>query len=569
MAKMIGLDPALSVPLPGGWSLTVSEAGRYAQGLTASIGLFNGTLQTVEQVALADAQERQAFALLVSYRTGLSSASVEPQMLALFDGVEAQLRDQAQESEAGHASQATRLVELVHEAGIDLFHTPDDKAYGSITVDGHLENYPLHVRGFRRRLARMFYMAEGKSPGAQAIQDALAVLDGQAIGDGPELPVYVRLAEDAGNIYLDLCNETWQAVEVTATGWSVIDTCPVKFRRMPGMLPLPVPIKGGKLSDLRAFLNLGTESDWRLVVHWLLAALRPRGPYPILVVYGGHGSAKSTLVRVLRSFVDPNAAPLRLPPRDVQNVAIAANNSWIVAYDNMSHLPDWLSDALCCVATGMGFATRSLYTDDEEALFQAMRPIVINGIEEVATRGDFLDRALTVHLPPMTPQAVKDEETFWSEMEHARPQILGALLDIVSAGLQALPTVRLTSMPRMADFAKWSSAIAPACGWSAQEFDTAYKDVRESTHTLTLEASLLWPPLDALMQTQASWNGTPTELLAALTTRVDERTQKQQEWPKKPNVFSNQLRRLIPTLKEVGIMVKITPGRNRIVEIRK
>ena len=231
------------------------------------------------------------------------------------------------------------------------------------------------------------------------------------------------------------------------------------------------------------------------MAHWLLAAFRPQGPYPVLVVHGGHGSAKTTLVRVLRSIVDPNSAPLRLPPRDVQNVAIAASNSWIVAYDNLSHLPDWLSDALCCVATGLGFATRTLFTDGEESLFQAMRPIVVNGIEEVATRADFLDRALIVHLPPIEPTTVKDEEVFWADVDQGRPRILGALLDIVSQGLKTLPTVKLSSMPRMADFAKWSCAVAPACGWTAAEFLDAYKDVRESTHTLTLEASLLWPPL--------------------------------------------------------------------------
>jgi hypothetical protein len=567
---MLTLDPALSVPLSAGWTLIVSEAGRYARGLTASIGLWNGTLQTVEQVALADPAERQAFALLVSYRSGLSVAAVEPSILQVFDGVEQQLRDQAQESDAGHASQATRLVELVHETGITLFHTPDGEAYGSIPVDGHVETYPLKVRGFRRRLARLFFAAEGKSPGAQAVQDALTVLEGQALFDGPELPVSVRLAEHQGRVYLDLCNDSWQVVEITPVGWCVVDTSPVKFRRMPGMLPLPLPQPGGQLSDLRPLLNLGAEDDWRLVVHWLLAALRPRGPYPILVVYGGHGSAKSTLVRVLRSFVDPNAAPLRLPPRDVQNVAIAASNSWVVAYDNLSHLPDWLSDALCCVATGLGFATRTLFTDGEETLFQATRPIVVNGIEEVATRGDFLDRAITLHVPPMAPQAVKDEEVFCGEVEGVRPQILGALLDIVSAGLKTLPTVKLTSMPRMADFAKWSAATAPACGWSAQAFLTAYTDVRQRTHMLTLESSLLWPPLQELMQHQTIWSGTPTALLAALATRVDEAIRRQKEWPQKPNVFTNQLRRLVPTLKEVGMLVTISHGHGgRTIELRQ
>ena len=159
MAKMLTLDPALTLPLSADWSLLVSEAGRYAKGLIASIGLSNGSLQTVERVALTDPEERQAFALLVSYRSGLSVASVEPQMLAVFDAVEEQLRDQAQESEGGAPSQATRLVELAHAAGIELFHNPiDEEGYASIPVDGHTETYPLKVRSFRRRLARLFYV---------------------------------------------------------------------------------------------------------------------------------------------------------------------------------------------------------------------------------------------------------------------------------------------------------------------------------------------------------------------------------------------------------------------------
>ena len=262
----------------------------------------------------------------------------------------------------------------------------------------------------------------------------------------------------------------------------------------------------------------------------------------------------------------------------MQNVAIAASNSWVVAYDNLSHLPDWLSDVLCCVSTGLGFATRTLFTDGEESLFQAMRPIAINGIEEVAHRADFLDRSIVVHLPAIEPQAVKDEESFRAEVERDRPQILGALLTIVSQGLRALPSVKLGSMPRMADFAKWGAACAPHCSWLAQEFLDAYNEIRASTHTLTLEASLLWPPLQVLMEDQAklnpqknSWEGSATELLAALSTRVDENTRKQGEWPKKPNVMANALRRLQPTLKEVKIAVTFnrdeTTERNRTIKI--
>lgn len=575
MAKMLTLDPAITLALSEDWNLLVSEAGRYADGLRASIalagGASNGAFQTVEQLTLPDVKQREAFAQRIGDRCGLAVASVEAQLMKVFDAVERHLRQQTQESEEAHQSQATRLVELVHAARVELFHTPDGVAYGSIPIEDHVETYPLRVRSFRRWMERRFYEQEEKTPGSQSTQDALNVLEGQALFTGPELPVFVRLAEHQGAIYLDLCNERWQAVEVTTAGWRIVDTYPVRFRRMPGMLPLPLPVAGGNLGQLRALLNLGhkgQDSDWRLVAHWLLAALRPRGPYPILVVHGGHGSAKSTLARVLRSCLDPNTAPLRRPPRDDHNIAIAASNSWIVAYDNLSDLANWLSDVLCCVSTGLGFATRSLYTDGEEALFQAMRPIVVNGIEEVATRADFLDRVMIVHLPAM--QAVKDEETFWEEVERARPQILGALLTIVSQGLKALPTVRIT-MPRMADFAKWSCATAPACGWTGDDFIAAYKDVRESTYMLTLEASLLWPPLQKLLADKATWEGKATELLYALTLKVEEDIRKQKEWPKKPHILSNALRRLQPTLKEVKIVVTFdrdeTAERNRIIKI--
>jgi hypothetical protein len=104
-------------------------------------------------------------------------------------------------------------------------------------------------------------------------------------------------------------------------------------------------------------------------------------------------------VRVLRALVDPNTAALRTTPRDERDLVIAANNGWLMALDNLSHLPDWLSDALCRLATGNGFATRELYTDAEEAIFATQRPIVKNGIEELATRGDLLDRSIVLYLP--------------------------------------------------------------------------------------------------------------------------------------------------------------------------
>src|SRR5262249_23050574 len=175
---------------------------------------------------------------------------------------------------------------------------------------------------------------------------------------------------------------------------------PVRFRRAPGMLPLPEPRSGGSVADLRSFLNVKSEDDFELALAWLLAAMRDRGPYPVLALMGEQGSAKSTFATILRSLIDPNTAALRALPRPDRDLLISAANGWIVGYDNVSRIPSWLSDALCRLATGGGFSTRKLYTDDEEALFSAQRPVVLNGIEDFVNRADLADRTIFLTLDP-------------------------------------------------------------------------------------------------------------------------------------------------------------------------
>jgi len=187
----------------------------------------------------------------------------------------------------------------------------------------------------------------------------------------------VRVAEHADCIYLDLADEHWRAVEIGADGWRVLDRPPVRFRRAPGMLPFPVPERGGSIEALRSFLNLSSQNDFVLVVAWLLAALRPAGPYPLLTITGEQGSAKTFLSKLLRALVDPNVAAVRALPREERELMIAANNGHVLAFDNLSGLSPWLSDALCRLASGGSFAVRRLYTNDEEVLFKAARPTLL------------------------------------------------------------------------------------------------------------------------------------------------------------------------------------------------
>jgi len=80
-------------------------------------------------------------------------------------------------------------------------------------------------------------------------------------------------------------------------------------------------------------------------------------------------------------------------------------------------------------------------------------------------------------------------------------------------------------------------------------------------------------PLQALLTSckDKTWDGSATELLAALWTRVDDEVRRSREWPKKTHVLSNTLRRLQPTLKEVKMVVTFyrdtTPEHNRRIKI--
>jgi hypothetical protein len=281
----------------------------------------------------------------------------------------------------------------------ELFHTADGTAYVALMIDGHCENWPIRSTRFRTWFRHQYYKAAGSPPSAGAIASALDLLEARAQFDAPRQDIYVRTAENGGCIYLDLADELWRAVEITPDGWEVISRPPVRFRRAVGMLPLPMPVRGGSIEALSSFLNLSDRNDFVLVIAWLLTALRHRGPYPLLAVSGEQGSAKTVLSKILRALVDPNPAPVRTAPRDERNLFIAANNSHLLAFDNLSDLPAWLSDALCRLASGGSFAVRQLYTDREEVLFQAARPVILNGIEDVITRPDLADRAIFLTLP--------------------------------------------------------------------------------------------------------------------------------------------------------------------------
>jgi hypothetical protein len=333
------------------------------------------------------------------------------------------------------------------------------------------------------------------------------------------------------------------------------------------MLPLPAPLTGGAVADLRALLNVKSDDDFELVLAWLLAAMRDRGPYPVLALMGEQGSAKTSCIEILRSLVDPSSVKERSFPREDRDLFIAASSGWVVAYGNVSRIPWWMSDALCRLATGGGFTTRKLYTDDEEQLFNAQRPIVLNGIEDFVERPDLADRAVFLTLEPIPEHRRKADQALQDEVAAARPLILGALLDRLVVGLERLPRTKLERLPRMADFALWGTACERAPG----VFMRAYENNRASAVEIILEADLVATAVRTMMKVRGGedWSGTSTALLKALNEVIDERQRRGREWPSQPNVLSGRLRRSATNLRKIGIEVTFEPGhkRGRLIHI--
>jgi hypothetical protein len=484
---------------------------------------------------------------------------------------EAETEDSVQEPDKPRKSQATLLVEMA--ADTDLFHDPDGEAYARFPVgEGdrfHWQVARVRTRAYNRWLAQRFFRDQGKVPAAQAQQDALGVIEARAVFDGDKRDVSVRVAQLDSRIYFDLANDRWQVLEIDRDGWRVLDDSPVMFRRSKAMVPAPTPVRNGSIQELRHFANV-TDEDWPLVLAWLVAAMRPMGPYPVLAVYGEHGSGKSGLCRRLRSVVDPNTAPLRADYREPRDLMIGANSGWVMALDNLSHIPAWLSDCFCRLATGGGFSCRTLYENDEETIFNAQRPLMLNCIEEVVTRSDLLDRCVLLNLPRIEPARRFSEKQLDREFETAWPRILGGLLDAVVTALRNEDAVDMPRPPRMADFAIWATAAEPALGLAPGQFLAAYEANRAAGNETALEASPIGKALVEFVTEFGSWSGTSTELLRKLEGRAEEKAIKLKSWPSTARALGGAVKRLAPNLRDAGLSVELSrTGRRRLISLSR
>jgi hypothetical protein len=341
----------------------------------------------------------------------------------------------------------------------------------------------------------------------------------------------------------------------------VVERSPVLFRRTPLTGPLPVPVRGGSLDPLAELLNVD-EARFRVIVAWLVSALFPSIPHPILALVGEQGTAKTTAGRLVMSLVDSSPAAVRTPPKEMRSWAAMAAASWVVFIDNVSSIPAWFSDTLCKAVTGDGIVERALHTDDDINIITFRRCVVLTSIDAGRLAGDLAERLLTIELDVIPPELRRPDAEIIAQYEAAQPIVLGALLDLAAEVLAVLPIVRLDELPRMADFARILGALDRIEGWTTlADYNAAAAEASQAV----LDGDPMADAVLGLMSRQNVWSGTASELLTRLTPE-----HRPQGWPRTPQAVSGALKRLAPALRASGgLTVEFPPrGQSRIITLR-
>ena len=459
-------------------------------------------------------------------------------------------------------SVSVQMIKIVLENDkIELFRDEKKVPYAMFTFKNRREIWPIDSSQFRDWMAKTFFEVKGFAINRAAEEDAKAVFRGTVLRDAKTFKLSNRVCwDDDGNLWYDLGDERWRAVKITGKGWEIVDKPPILFRRETHQTPQVEPVSGGDVAQILRFFNLKEDPENRcLFLNYLISNFIPGFPHPILFLYGDKGSGKSTTTTIIKKLVDPSVSEFFRPSRDEKQLVQQLAHHWFIAYDNLSRLPDWMSDAFCCASTGYGFSKRKLQTDDEDFIYFFKCCLAINDIGIAAKKPDLLDRAVLIELKYIDIKDRLGEKEFWKKFEAEKPKILGAIFTNLSKAIKHEKKIKIDGLPRMADFALWGEAISLGNQLYPKNFFLeSYDKNRALQDREIVENDPVANAIFHLMKDCDTWLGTAQELLNALNSMLDERgieRKSDKAWPKSARSCGRKMAIVKASLRGLGIII--------------
>ncbi len=453
-------------------------------------------------------------------------------------------------------TQSAKLVALALSEGVLLFRDAANKdvAMATLPHTGPAISYRATSGTVKLWLRSIAYKAWGKPVSSHPLNEAVGTMEAIALFDGAALPVSARVAGDGKTVAVDLGTEDGRAVVIRPDGWRVEATTAHKFIRGAGFGSLPVPSAGqGSLRRFQSFLGLD-DQNYRLLLAFLVNALRPEGPYFILLVEGEQGSGKSFFCEVIKRIIDPNdALRVRLPDKP-QDLMVQAKEYRLLSFDNASGMSGEMSDALCLLATGGGLAVRKLYTDGDLYVMTYTRPFMINGIGGYANRPDLMERAIPIRLSAMPEGGRQTEAELLAEFANILPGVLAALYDAVAHAIRHYEDTEPPRHLRMADAARWIRAAEQGMGEEPGAVIDAIAAAQSEFVVDRINDDALVIALRRFVG-PLGFEDYVGELFVKISEQSDTRYQK--GLPKSPSNLSQQLIRLRPAMAKAGVHVEM------------
>ena len=452
-------------------------------------------------------------------------------------------------------SQAELLLSLIEGSNITFFHDTLKTAYAAVGVGGHSETWTVNGSQFKMWLQKMYYDEYNKPIGGDALKNVSGVLTGKAIYDGDTIPLSVRVAKHGDSIFYDLSDKNWQAVQITAGGWSVVSNPPTLFTRYNHQLPQVPPSEGGNVKRILSLINVKSEYHL-LFLCWLVSCFVPDIPHAMPIFFGEKGAAKSTSCELIKTIIDPSSLATLTISNDTKTMAVNLQQHYLLPFDNVSKISGDMSDMLCRAITGGAIQQRKLFTDSEDVIFTFKKCLALNGINNVANRADLLDRSLLIELERIPESRRREITEIKADFYSVLPDIMGDIFTILSKAMMIYPNVKLGRLPRLADFTRWGYAIGEAMGGFGGEFIRVYETNRQQQNIEAINSDPVATLIVEFMKNHSQWSGTPTSLYGELVSIAGENNinPRSKAFPQSPAVLIKRINAVKSNLETAGVV---------------